>query len=57
MESLGNMLVYFLKGCLPWQGLHASNKKQKYSKILSVKQKTSVDTLCKGLPSNNKKWK
>jgi hypothetical protein len=33
MESLGYVLMYFNRGCLPWQGLKAATKKQKYEKV------------------------
>lgn len=50
IESLGYMLVYFLKGKLPWQGLPASTKKEKYARILEKKLSTSIGMLCKGIP-------
>jgi len=51
MESLGYVLMYFNRGCLPWQGLKAGNKKQKYEKISEKKMSTPVEVLCKGFPS------
>lgn len=51
MESLGYVLMYFNRGSLPWQGLRAATKKQKYDKIRERKLSTPVDTLCKGFPS------
>ncbi|EAX90558.1 CK1 family protein kinase [Trichomonas vaginalis G3] len=44
MESLGYVLIYFLKGTLPWSGMHD------YAKITETKMKTSIDQLCKDLP-------
>lgn len=50
VESLGYVLLYFLLGNLPWQGLKAMTKKEKYDKISRKKLGTTVDQLCKGCP-------
>ncbi|GBM01030.1 Casein kinase I isoform alpha [Araneus ventricosus] len=50
MEALGYVLMYFNKGSLPWQGLKAITKKQKYEKISEKKMSTNVEILCKGVP-------
>lgn len=50
LESLGFLLVYFMKGNLPWQGLKAPNKYEKYEKIKNLKEKTSILALCEFLP-------
>jgi casein kinase 1 alpha len=47
MESLGYVLMYFNRGSLPWQGLKAATKKQKYEKISEKKMSTPVEILCK----------
>ncbi|XP_071793305.1 casein kinase I-like [Asterias amurensis] len=50
LESLGYVLMYFNRTQLPWQGLHAVNKKQKYEKISEKKLTTPPEVLCKGYP-------
>uniref|UniRef100_A0A1I8ILJ8 Casein kinase I isoform alpha n=1 Tax=Macrostomum lignano TaxID=282301 RepID=A0A1I8ILJ8_9PLAT len=51
MEALGYVLMYFNRGSLPWQGLQANTKKQKYQKISEKKMSTPVESLCKGFPA------
>lgn len=51
LESLGYVLMYFIRGSLPWQGLKANTKKQKYEKIMEKKMSTPSDVLCKGHPN------
>jgi serine/threonine protein kinase len=50
LESLGYMLIYFLRGRLPWQGLKAE-RDAKSLLVLQMKQATSVSELCAGLPT------
>ena len=43
-------LMYFIRGGLPWQGLPAKTKDEKYEQIKIKKAVTSVDDLCSGYP-------
>ncbi|WFD20685.1 non-specific serine/threonine protein kinase [Malassezia caprae] len=51
LESLGYVLMYFLRGSLPWQGLKAATKKQKYERIMEKKMMTPTESLCRGFPT------
>jgi len=51
LESLGFVLMYFNRGHLPWQGLRAKTKKEKYNKIAEKKMSTPVEKLCKRYPN------
>ncbi|XP_026667779.1 casein kinase I isoform X15 [Ceratina calcarata] len=50
LEALGNMLMYFLRGSLPWQGLKADTLKERYQKIGDTKRNTPIEVLCDGHP-------
>ena len=50
LESLCYVLIYLLKGDLPWKGLTAKNKKEKYQKIMEYKKTHPIEELCKGYP-------
>jgi casein kinase 1 len=50
LQSLGYILLYFLRGGLPWQGVKAVTNKQKYQKICEKKQLTAISELCDGFP-------
>jgi len=51
LEAVGYVLMYFNRGSLPWQGLKANDKKDKYDKIMEKKMSTPVEVLCKHFPS------
>lgn len=53
LESLGYVFMYFNRGSLPWQGLKAQTKRQKYERISEKKMATGVDELCKGFPGTS----
>lgn len=50
MESLIYLLIYFVKGSLPWQGINCQDREEKYRLIGECKMKTSIIDLCNGLP-------
>lgn len=39
-----------MKGHLPWQGLKANGKKEKYQKIMKKKLEIDISELCRGVP-------
>ena len=56
MESLGYMMLYFRKGRLPWHGLRAESKQQKYQPVMDLKENISLDELCIDLPDKLRKY-
>lgn len=58
LESIGYMLIYFMKGKLPWQGLGQKemSKNEKYRLIFECKKNTTNEQLCQGLPKEFKNY-
>ena len=50
------MLLYLLKGSLPWQGLPGRSKDEKYAAIKKKKIETSLEELCRGQPHEFKEF-
>ena len=50
LESIAYILIYFLKGHLPWQGLKVVKKEDRYKKICEKKREISSEKLCAGYP-------
>jgi casein kinase 1 len=50
LEAIGYVLMYFLRGVLPWQGINTRNREEKYKKIMEKKMTIPVEELCKGFP-------
>jgi hypothetical protein len=50
LESICYVMLYFLRGSLPWQGLPALKKEEKYRKIMDSKIHNTPEYLCKSLP-------
>jgi casein kinase 1 len=51
LETIGHVLLYFLRGSLPWQGLPGKTKEEKYANIKRKKTDTTLEELCKGVPT------
>lgn len=47
LECLGFVLIYFIKGGLPWQGVKAKTRTEKYEKIKEMKMNTPIEELVK----------
>ncbi|EPY21239.1 casein kinase 1 [Strigomonas culicis] len=50
LEAVSYLIMYFLRGSLPWQGLKANKNDVRYERIRDVKIATSPTELAKGFP-------
>jgi len=51
LESVGYVLLFLLKGSLPWQGLVMQEDEDRCKKVLQRKREVKVTDLCKGVPN------
>ena len=54
LECIGHVLIYLLKGSLPWQGLPGRSKSEKYAQIKKSKLAIPLEELCEGYPAEFK---
>lgn len=50
LESLGFVLLYAVRGNLPWQTIRDEDRRQKWSKVYEMKRRANLEHLCDGLP-------
>lgn len=56
LETIGHVLLYFLRGSLPWQGLPGRSKDEKYNNIKRKKKEVSIEELCLNQPMEFKEF-
>ena len=50
LESLSYLLLYFLKGSLPWQGLKISTRPQRFKEIIRLKKNLKIESIVENIP-------
>ncbi|KAI0631031.1 kinase-like domain-containing protein [Trametes polyzona] len=51
LEALAYVLIYFLRGALPWQSLRARTTRERRARIRDKKMTVPAEALCAGLPA------
>lgn len=54
--SLGYVLIYLIKGELPWQNIVIENKSEKIVEVGKLKKTTKIRDICNDLPENMYKY-
>ena len=55
LESVSYVVVYLIKGELPWQGVKGKTKEERYAKILEMKRRMNEDDICSGIDGGDVK--
>ena len=50
LESIAYMIIYLMKGKLPWENGIGANEKEKFINAYQMKKSISIEDLCKNLP-------
>lgn len=50
LEALGYVIIYLMRGSLPWQGLPANDHKDRMKKIGDMKRKMPLEEICERCP-------
>ena len=50
LEAVSYVIMYFIRGNLPWQGLKLKSNEDRYQKILEKKKEISTEELCSDYP-------
>eukprot|EP00929_Paragymnodinium_shiwhaense_P108744 TRINITY_DN75077_c0_g1_i1.p1 TRINITY_DN75077_c0_g1~~TRINITY_DN75077_c0_g1_i1.p1 ORF type:complete len:361 (+),score=85.41 TRINITY_DN75077_c0_g1_i1:194-1276(+) len=50
LEAIGHMMMYCLRGSLPWSGLKVKNDAERSQKIREKKESVPLSELCNGFP-------
>ena len=50
-ESIMYVLIYFARPGLPWQGVEAKTKEEKFKLIMDMKRSLAPEKICKNCPS------
>ena len=50
IESIGYMIIFFMKKKLPWQNIKGDSYKEYYHKLYLMKKNIKIEDLCNGLP-------
>ena len=50
LESLSYLILYFLRGSLPWQGLKMESRNKRFKTIANLKKTAKLEKLCENFP-------